>query len=442
MTNKPIWKEGLFLQPHHFQQNDRYWEYLIHLKTRANNAYLWGFQQLDYNIEHLSLGKISITSAVGIFPDGAVFNVPHSDAAPTAFDVPNNVSDLQVYLALPLRRQGVPECSEKNDSVISRHKAHEVEIQDNNTREGQSTMMSVGQVNLTILTNLDDLSGYTVLPLIKIKESQADHHIVLDDAFVPPFLNINHQTILSHFLEEIMSLIQYRADNLSTRLIESNQSSTAEMADFMLLQMLNRYEPIFIHLKHQPCVHPLRFYETLLSLMGEIATFTHKKRRPNKNAPYSHDQLHESFKPLMDELRRSLSTVLEQSAISIPLEQKQYGVWIASVNDKTLLDNAIFVLAISADVPRDELQKRFPQQIKMGAIEHIKTLVTRALPGIELNPLTVAPRQIPYHTNFIYFTLNKKHAAWPKMGGLALHVGGDFPNLKLELWGIKNPSDS
>jgi type VI secretion system protein ImpJ len=27
--NKIIWSEGLFLQPHHFQQHDRYLEHLI-----------------------------------------------------------------------------------------------------------------------------------------------------------------------------------------------------------------------------------------------------------------------------------------------------------------------------------------------------------------------------------------------------------------------------
>jgi len=36
--------------------------------------------------------------------------------------------------------------------------------------------------------------------------------------------------------------------------------------------------------------------------------------------------------------------------------------------------------------------------------------------------------------------LNRKHAFWDsltKSGGIAFHIGGNFPGLKLELWAIR-----
>ena len=37
--SKVAWKEGLFLQPHHFQQSDRYFEKLLEARTRLASPY-------------------------------------------------------------------------------------------------------------------------------------------------------------------------------------------------------------------------------------------------------------------------------------------------------------------------------------------------------------------------------------------------------------------
>jgi type VI secretion system protein ImpJ len=52
----------------------------------------------------------------------------------------------------------------------------------------------------------------------------------------------------------------------------------------------------------------------------------------------------------------------------------------------------------------------------------------------------VAPRQIPFHAGFAYFELDQTHALWsqlPTSGGVAIHVGGDFPGLAMEFWAIR-----
>ena len=54
--------------------------------------------------------------------------------------------------------------------------------------------------------------------------------------------------------------------------------------------------------------------------------------------------------------------------------------------------------------------------------------------------LPVAPRQIPFHAGYHYFLLDNKSDRWEQLkqsGGLALHVSGNYPGLKLELWAIR-----
>jgi type VI secretion system protein ImpJ len=86
------------------------------------------------------------------------------------------------------------------------------------------------------------------------------------------------------------------------------------------------------------------------------------------------------------------------------------------------------------------LRSHFPLQVKIGPVEEIQQLVNSALPGISIQPLPVAPRQIPFHVGFTYFELNKHNPLWNKMtssGGFAIHIGGNFPGLELEFWAIR-----
>jgi type VI secretion system protein ImpJ len=142
----------------------------------------------------------------------------------------------------------------------------------------------------------------------------------------------------------------------------------------------------------------------------------------------------------MAALRAALSAVLEQSAIAIPIEAKKFGLHVAAVGDRTLFGTAVFVLAVRADMPAEELRKRFPAQLKIGPVEKIRDLVNLQLPGIGLQAMPVAPRQIPYHAGFVYFELDQANELWGQLktsGGISLHVAGEFPSLKMELWAVR-----
>jgi type VI secretion system protein ImpJ len=149
-----------------------------------------------------------------------------------------------------------------------------------------------------------------------------------------------------------------------------------------------------------------------------------------------------TFRPLMDDLRRSLSMVLEQSAIRIELHDRKHGVRVAVIPDVELQRNATFVLAVNAQMPSEALRARFPTQVKIGPVERIRDLVNLALPGVTLTPLPVAPRQIPFHSGANYFELETRNSdLWRQLeqsGGVAMHIAGDFPGLELELWAIRS----
>ena len=139
-------------------------------------------------------------------------------------------------------------------------------------------------------------------------------------------------------------------------------------------------------------------------------------------------------------LRQYLSAVLEQNAVSIPLEARKYGVSVGILSDRKLVESATFILGVKADVPAETVRRYFGSQSKVGPVEEIRQLVNSALPGIQLRALPVAPRQLPYNADLVYFELDRSSTYWSKMtttGGIAIHVAGEFPELQMELWAIR-----
>ena len=214
----------------------------------------------------------------------------------------------------------------------------------------------------------------------------------------------------------------------------------AEFGDFLLLQSVNRWQKLLAHWADAGNIHPEDLYSAFVQMAGELATFTEPTRRPNSYPAYRHDDLQRSFAPVVADLRRSLSAVLEQNAVAIPLQERRHGVRVGPIVDRSILRASTFVLTVQADMPTEQLRRSFPSQVKIGAVEHIRDLVNVLLPGIAVRPLPVAPRQIPFYAGASYFELDRNSPHWQQMqasGGFAIHVSGDFPNLRMELWAIR-----
>ena len=278
------------------------------------------------------------------------------------------------------------------------------------------------------------------LSVCKVIERRNDLSVALDENHIAPMVVVHESPLLSGFLRELAGLLHHRGEALAGRLSAPGRGGVSEVADFLMLQLVNRYEPLVVHLSQLRTLHPERLYAELLALAGDFTTFTRDSRRPGDYPAYNHDELANCFLPLMADLRRSLSMVLEQNAFQIELMERAYGVRVAVIANPDLIKSATFVLAVAAELPGEQVRKQFPTQVKIGPVERIRDLVNLHLPGVGLRPLPVAPRQIPYHAGNNYFELDTSSEFWrglERSGGLAMHIAGDFPGLKLELWAIR-----
>jgi type VI secretion system protein ImpJ len=437
----------MFLQPQHFQQQDRYLEALVRQSCGPLRPYGWGVTHLALDREVLALGKIAITAAQGLLPDGTPFAIPDHDPPPAPLDIGADVRNTRVMLALPLRRTGMADAERGEPrETAARYRAVAREVRDNNVdTANNSAFVEIGEPRLRLFLDTRDFGEYTAIGVARVLEKRPDQRVVLDADYLPPCLDCRGVPTLAGFVTEVLGLLHQRGDALADRVVGAGiaRGASLDIAQFLRLQTVNRFEPLFAHLATMQGLHPEDFYQIALQLAGEMATFTDKvKRRPPVFPAYDHDDLRKTLGALMTELRRSLSLEEVDAAIQIPIEERQYGIRVAIITDRErpLLTKANFILAVRADMATDLLRARFPTQVKIGPVERIAQFVNHHLPGIGVSPLPVAPREIPYRADFTYFRLDRSSEFWKQIlnsGGFAFHVGGEFPGMEMAFWAIK-----
>ncbi len=438
---KVVWSEGMLLQPQHLQQAERHADHARHVLLRGTTPYAWGFSELEIDAAALSLGKLALVRAVGVFGDGTAFDMPAVDPLPEPIDIPASMRDEAVVLALPVRRAGAREADAEGDEELVRHRVFEAEVPDSNTTGERTAMLQLGALHTRLLRAGEATDAWTTLNVARVVERRVDNQVQLHRGLVPPLLDVAGHAVVRGWVDELLGLLRQRAEALAGRMTQGGTGGVAEIADFLLLQTVNRYEPLFAHFTRCATLHPLHFYEEALQLAGDLGTFR-DARRSARFGPYVHDDLEATFRPVMDDLRRSLSMVLEQSAIRIELHDRKHGVRVALIPDVELQRHATFVLAVQSQMAAEALRARFPTQVKIGPVERIRDLVNLQLPGVTLTPMPVAPRQIPFHTGANYFELETRNSElWRQLeqsGGMAMHIAGDFPGLDLAFWAIRS----
>lgn len=441
--NRVAWSEGMFLRVQHFQQADRWTERLVRATTRELAAYPWGIAEIGIDRGALAIGQFALSNLRGTLPDGTPFEAPFDTDLPPPLDLDEGIKNTIIYLGLPARRPGRADIAVNGgaSSPGVRFVASHYEAPDANVETDFMAPIDVGRLSLRYLKSGDDVAGYELIGLARIIEVRSDKAVLLDPDYIAPSLNCAAEARLNELITELLGIVRHRAAAIAERIGDPTIRGTAEVGDYFLLHILNRADPLLAHISANATrIHPMTFYEHCIQLAGELATFTMDSKRASEFPPYRHDDLKATFGAVFDDLRTSLSAVLEQAAVSIELAERRHGVRVGTINDRTLLKDAGFVLAVRAEMPAEEVRRRLPAQIKVGPVERIAELVNVALPGIPVRPLPVLPRQLPYRSGTIYFELDTKNPLWKQLdtsGAIALHLAGDFPSLEMELWALR-----
>ena len=439
--SKVAWKEGLFLQPQHLQQSDRYVEKLIQSRTEVITPYPWGVSEMVVDRDMAQQGRFGLRTVTGIMPDGTPFDAPNAADLPTPIEVPEDAKGLYVWLTLPDMSQNGQDVGIGESSATTRYVLSADTVADNasSARVEQEIETAVPRLELDVRKSTKP--GYQCLRIARINEVR-DGVISLDDTVPPPSLILAVHPVMEGFLTRVIGWVEAKLSSLARYASDPSSGGGMQATDYLMLMTLNRSIGVLRHMATSRAIHPERLYECLVALAGELATFDQGERLARDYGAYNHGDPKETFTPVVQDIQRLLSRDVGR-AVRLNLQQVRQNSYLAEVSDRNLFRVATFVIEVESAKPLTQVQQQFPELCKVGPNTRMREIVQNNLPGIGLVHLPNPPRQIRVVSTNVYFLLEKKTPLWQEFStapAIGMHFAGDWPDLKLELWAIPEKS--
>jgi type VI secretion system protein ImpJ len=436
-----VWSKGVFLSPQHLQAQDRFFEDSLRFLSGALSFRNWGFSALQIDSAGLSQGRLSVTQASGIFPDGLMLDMPASDSPPASRTLDEcfsqNAQSCAFFLAVPQDRPGGVNVALQRGGAGTRFYSELQMLRDENS-SGVEKPVSLARKNLQILAEGENVEGSVLLPLAQIERTEAGGYR-LDPKYVPPLLNIKASEVLTGILRGEIETLVSRSSQLAGARRQRNQSladfSASDIANFWLLYTINAHLPVSRHLLESAQVHPEALFLHLLALAGSLTTFS-SEIEPRDLPRYEHERLGPCFLALDATIAKLLETVVPSNFVALPLKPLRDSIYAAAIDKDSYFENSRAYLAISSDMSESDLIARTPNLAKACSATHIEQLIRQAMPGLKLTHVPVPPRTIPVKLRYQYFSVDQTGPVWQavvRARNFAVYVPGEIPNPDMEL---------
>lgn len=448
---KVVWYEGMTLDPHHFQQWDRYVAGLVDTRVRSLTPFAWGISRLEIDKDRLANGELVLINCRGIMPDGLPFDIPDSDRLPEPRNVeeifPSAAEQLRAYLAVSAERKdganmlltGVDRRRE------TRFTAETIAVSDENTGSDEREV-EVASSNFQIRFDGEPMESYTTLPLAECTRTVGGG-FELSESFVPPVVRVSASGRLMGITRRLLESLVAKSGSLYERregISKQRELSPSDVTALGLLSIVNRYIPLFNQYHEQAAVHPEQLYSTMLQLAGELsASVAEASPQPRDLPIYEHTALSHCFNQLDMLLHRMLGGAKPSANYQkLSMQRRGENQYLVPV-EEDLLGRAQFFLVVSSDQMAEErLVRDVPAMLRVASADTLDGVLrssTRALPVQHTHRL---PAGMPIDHQSNYFQLEKRGSFWEAIlnsGSIAIFIPSEFADLRIDLIAVEKP---
>lgn len=441
--SKVVWEEGMYLGPHHFQAQARYFEDIVHFGVASLWFEPYGLVGCELDGEALQNGTVSLVHARGIFPDGLPFEMPESDPPPAARNIadlfPPTSERLTVLLAVPAHRTGGLNCvvSETQAGEGARYTSEVHSLHDENTGADEKRVR-LARKNIRFLLDTEDREGFVTLPLARVVRSGSGQ-FVYDTSFIPPCIQISASETLMLTTRRLIEILEEKAGTLAgtRRHVGTSASgfSPQEVATFWFLHAVNTSLSSLRYLYGSKRGHPEELFVELSRLAGALCTFG-LDSHPRSLPLYDHQDLEKCFQDLNEHIRAHVEMFLPAEYIRIMLKPAGKYFWEGDVADQRCLDRARWIFGIHSEIGEVDLITKAAQLTKICSAQFVRELVKRAVPGLALKHLPVPPSAVAPKVDCQYFSISRTGPCWEhivKTRRVGIYVPGELPNPEIEL---------
>lgn len=416
MTARSVyWQDGMFMWPHHMQQEERLQSERIRVNHRWSVQHNWGLRQMEVDADAFKGGRLQISRLQARLRDGTLVEVPAEGRLPT-LDLNEALigkEQVTVYLAVAKLHDHRANASEAGTAAQDmRYLVEPFEVADENTGADQQ-MLQFRSLQIKLLPDAEDVAGYELLPIARYqKNPAADGGPLLDVNYIPPLLTCDAWRVLAvDILQWLYHHLSSRMDNLANKVITRKITfETQNPGDNVLLgrlAVLNEASAVLNTIAFAEGIHPLTAYLELCRLAGQLAIFG-ADRRVAKLPAYDHDDLGTCFY----RVKRHLDDLDTDSA---PYEERAFigeALRIQVVMEPKWLEPAweMFV-GVQSPMPQADvirlLTKPGQLDMKIGSGDRVDQIFERGLKGLEFTHAPQPPRVLPVMSGLTFFQVNR-----------------------------------
>ncbi|MEX0793692.1 MAG: type VI secretion system baseplate subunit TssK [Pirellulaceae bacterium] len=431
MRNPPVhWSEGMFLRPHQFQAQERYWNEFIENSIRDLMPYAYGVRSIEISEQAVANFQIEVSRCEARMRDGTIVSIGGGDEMDRV-DLRQGLKGLQdlkeifleqeiirVYLAVPRIKLGHENTGREGTGGQSRYFEFSREDEEEN-RGGNAQEVSYRDLNIRILLSTDDLSGYELLPICQIVRNEADGTPRIDPSYIPPCLSVDAWGPLgTGIVRRIYDLIGERIERFRADVLNQNISwdpkEIGDLEKMMRLRTLNEAFGELRPLAFGDGIHPFRVYTALCRIVGQLAIFDERERRIEGIPKYDHENLGEIYQWAFREIRR-----LSEGRIDATYEHRFFtgaGQGMHVQLDPKWFDPSWewYIGFEGVTISKDETYHLITQGFHwvFGSGEQADTLFRNNMPGVRLRPVPQPPRVLPQGGNWVYFQVQRQGPPW------------------------------
>ena len=448
---KPLWIDGLFLEPHHLQRQDRYHERLLALRLGAFVADDWGVLDLEIDTRALQAGEVRVVRLEAILPDGTPLSVDDSngDSLPPrrfegfgAFGASGGAGahrPLDVYVALAQESDQVANVDLKNDpATTARYLRSQSTVADLNSGTEERTI-DWARHNLRILFGEERRERFDVLRVGQLARATSGA-VTLRDQFVPPVLHLGASPFLtSGFRRVLRAMIGKQQGLASSRRQRSAtvvEFQAGDAAKFWLLHTLNGMLPLVAEVVDKPRTSAHEAYRVLAQLIGQLCTFD-VEGDPMEIPRFNYLELGDVFEPMFVLAVDLLERVIAERYVQIPLEARD-GVLVGELRDPSIFQHA-FYLAVSGTYSEAQVREHVPKLTKIASLPQIGVLLHSHVNGARLALEHRPPGALPIKPGVTFFRLETTGDFWTQMvatGTIAIHAPFDRSALQVAVYAV------
>lgn len=438
-----VWSEGMLLSPQHLQALDRFHEAYVEARVAALAPTDWGVLALEVDQAALAAGQVRLLRFAGVLPDGLPVAFDEPDAAPPGRDVaasfPAAARALDVYLAVPREREAVPSYAEEGSPATSRYLAASRPVPDA-AAPGASVPVRFARPNAVLLLGDERREDHESIKVAEITRAPGGQ-LALAEWYLPPCLRLDAAPRLLAGVREVLTraIAKQRQLNETRRHRDAaSEIAAPDLVRLLQLLVLNGAIPALAHLVEAGEAGPRECYLQLVQLAGQLSTF--RGEDPTGFPKLQHTDLRATFQPLLERVLELLGGMAAQEYVSIPLEQRAGGLFLARLHDDRVLRGQLF-LTVKSEQPEATVVEQLPRLCKVASASEIQGLVQAAAPGLPLRVVHRPPPQLPIRPGVVYFSLVSGDRFWQGIAAsrnVALYLPPPFDPIrtKLELLAI------